>query len=86
MALCAGLAAASIQTTLAQEEPDAVEAPNVAILGSYVNTDDTRGVDDGKGLQFAFGWAWSDVMQLQLNTSYINFDLDVSRACVDPTP
>lgn len=76
-ALCAGLAAASIQTTLAQDEPDAVEAPNVAILGSYVNTDDVRGVDDGKGLQFAFGWALSDVMQLQLNTSYINFDTGV---------
>jgi OOP family OmpA-OmpF porin len=76
-AVCAGLAAASVQTTVAQDESAAVEAPNVAILGSYVDTDDVRGVDDGHGLQFTMGWALSDVVQLQLNTSYVNFDTGV---------
>lgn len=76
-ALCVGIAAASIQTTVAQEEYSGVEAPNVAILGSYVHTDDVRGVDDGRGLQFTMGWALSDVLQLQLNTSYVNFDTGI---------
>jgi OOP family OmpA-OmpF porin len=62
---------------MAQDELDAVEAPNVAVLGSHVNTDDVRGVDDGKGLQITVGWALSDLMQLHLNTSYINFDTGV---------
>jgi len=61
----------------AADEGRAVEAPNVAILGSHVRTDAVRGVDDGQGFIVTVGWRLSDVTQLQLNTSYINFDTGV---------
>ncbi len=76
-AVCAALAAAGMQAAAAQEAGSAVEAPNVAILGSYVEADDARGVDDGDGLQFTMGWALSEALQLQLQTSYINFETGV---------
>jgi hypothetical protein len=37
----------------AQDVTTAVEAPNVSILGTYVKTDDVRGVDAGQGIQFS---------------------------------
>lgn len=76
-AVYAALATAGIQPAGAQQDSPGVEAPNVAILGSYIKTDDVRGVDHGQGLQFTTGWALSGVLQLQLNTSYVNFDTGV---------
>ncbi len=76
-AVYAALAAAGMQTATAQEAASAVEAPNVAVLGSYVKTDDARGVDDGHGLQFTMAWALSEALQLQLHTSYVNFETGV---------
>lgn len=61
-------------TAVAQDVTTAVEAPNVAVLGTYVDADDARGIDDGQGLQLSMAWALSEVTQLQLATSYINFD------------
>lgn len=69
------LLAASAPTALAQHA--AVEAPNVAILGSYVDTDDARGVDEGNGLQLSMAWGLTEVLQLQLHTSYTNFDTGI---------
>lgn len=79
-ALLTGAAGAALLATgtppaLAQDA--AVEAPNVAILGSYIKADDVRGVDDGRGLQLTMGWALTDALQLQLHTSYINFDTGI---------
>jgi OOP family OmpA-OmpF porin len=76
-ALYLGLAVASGQTALAQDDYSAIEAPNVSILGSYIDADEARGVDDGNGLHFTMGWALSERLQLELHTSYINFDTGV---------
>lgn len=76
-AACAALATVGARSAQGQDEPAGVEAPNVAVLGSYVETDDVRGVDEGHGLQFTMGWGLSEVLQLQLNTSYINFDTGI---------
>jgi OOP family OmpA-OmpF porin len=69
--------ASGARTASAQDVTTAVEAPNVAVLGTYVNADDVRGVDHGQGIQFSMAWALSDVTQLQIATSYINFDTGV---------
>lgn len=61
----------------AQDVTTAVEAPNVSVLGTYVKPDDVRGVKEGQGFQFAMAWALTDVTQLQVATSYINFDTGV---------
>lgn len=72
----AALAIAGLSTAAAQDSA-AVEAPNVAMLGSYIKTDHVRDVDDGKGIYLTMAWALSDVLQLQAATSYINFDTGV---------
>lgn len=60
----------------AQNDADvaALESPSVAILGSFIEADDVRGVDDGQGIHVSMAWAWSEVLHLQVDTSYINFD------------
>ena len=68
------IAFAGLSPALAQEEDPGVEAPNVSILGTYVDPDDNRAVDDGQGLHILAGWALSDAWQIGLNTSYVNFD------------
>lgn len=62
------------RTATAQDVTAAVEAPNIAVLGTHVRADDVRGVDDGQGFQVTMAWALSDVTQLQVATSYITFD------------
>lgn len=62
------------RTAAAQDVTAAVEAPNVAVLGTHVRADDVRGIDDGQGIQVTMTWALSDVTQLQVATSYITFD------------
>jgi len=62
------------ETAVAQDVTEAVEAPNVSVLGTQVKADEVRGVDDGQGIQFAMAWALSEVTQLQVATSYITFD------------
>jgi OOP family OmpA-OmpF porin len=74
------LANAGARTALAQDVTSAVEAPNVAVLGTQVKADDARGVDDGQGIQFTMAWALSDVTQLQVATSYITFDTGIPAA------
>jgi OOP family OmpA-OmpF porin len=73
---CAALAI-DARTAAAQDVTTAIEAPNVGILGTYVKADDVRGVDEGQGIQFSLAWELSDVTQLQIATSYINFDTGV---------
>ena len=64
-------------TAAAQDVTTAVETPNISILGTYVKSDDVRGVDDGQGIQFSMAWELSQVTQVQIATSYINFDTGV---------
>ena len=71
---CAAFTTVGARSAAAQDATAAVEAPNVAVLGTHIRTDDVRGVDDGQGIQFTMAWALSDVTQLQVATSYITFD------------
>lgn len=71
---CTVFTAAGAKSAAAQDVTGAVEAPNVAVLGTHIRADDVRGVDDGQGIQFTMAWALSEVTQLQVATSYINFD------------
>ena len=73
---CTALAIGA-RTAAAQDVTTVVEAQNAGVLGTYVEADDVRGVDDGQGIQFSMAWELSDVVQLQLATSYINFDTGV---------
>jgi OOP family OmpA-OmpF porin len=72
--MSAAFASVAAGTAVAQDVTDAIEAPNVAALGTQVKADNVRGVDDGQGIQFAMAWALSEVTQLQVATSYITFD------------
>lgn len=73
---CAVFTTAGARTAAAQDVA-AIEAPNVAILGSYIEADDVRGVDHGQGINATMAWAWSETLHVQVGTSYINFDTGV---------
>ena len=55
-------------------EVAADDVDELGVLGAAQRRDDVRGVDDGQGIQFTMAWALSEVTQLQVATSYINFD------------
>jgi OmpA-OmpF porin, OOP family len=74
---CAAFTTVVARTATAQDITTAIEAPNVSALGTHVSADDIRGVDDGQGIQIAMAWALSEATQLQVVTSYINFDTGV---------
>ncbi|MET0533382.1 MAG: OmpA family protein [Steroidobacter sp.] len=75
--LCVGAAASIAHTAIAKEEDPIVEVPNISLLANYVDADEERNVDYGRGLKILVGWGITETLHLELNTSFTTFDTGV---------